>query len=1787
MQNYSINGILKPADNSSITDQYLGHFIKISYIQEIAHQPVYSKDRADVEAAGHFRFFLPKQELLENELVTLEVYAPDGLLLGRQVYSYGSLKASHIPENAVDDSVPLEITVDPRVIKFNQSSPAVQTKRKISGKLIDLSGERDTSGLQILIMASDDSDASDSSKYQPVFSALTSRQGYFYGQIDNKEHKHAYGLVAGAKSQPIPIALDNKKFPSNIILSADLSDLPDNLVDNGTTATMPDSDDLVNSDAFSQDIGGKCVDFTVPNRTLEEFSFYHTVRTTEPEIRGLSITSGESQKFKLEFFDISDNLFSLFGQLNNSFTTLSIIPYALEETQAASKDDVAHVETSRAMKASDADTAGKVYAGYQPPVYQLKVASGTGTFALNSRDLLALDRRYHFRDVVKLLSEQARRKNKLQTLHKKLAQAYCGKYGVQEALSYCESLTLEDELSRNTLSSLLGHVKEYAANLNNTKAQKQLVTYISELIDLVDQEYITSDLIKRAIRQSSSIINVIDQQTSESQDQEELLGYLRRIMSELNRALDAEGIGFEPCPTARKADTMGILCMMQSFEETRETLRNNTTFSLGEIVLIRSNYDTFLTSINTFLTLLEEFHAFYKASAEFAIALDDDYFVVNYSKIRNTLISLRRQIYRAIARIDAIQRAYITNHPGRRNLSIENSIDWDETPTIYENTTIAHGHILHFKQKWKADGYSLGDLLYSLPLAPCQEKQIAILDWDREESAIRQERQDISEELSAEISRDRDISEIMNSALKENMSARSQNDTSSTSAGIGGGIGGFVGSAVFGVAGGVSHSGASSNSTASQNSSRNLSASSLNRLKDTVSQSASSLRSQRSTVIQAVGQNESVTAQTEVIKNNNHCHAMTVEYFEVLKHYAIEQRLVDVQECLFVPLPMSQFDHQKVLRWSNSLRRVIYGRKPLRGFDAIERIESDYTNSDFPEGTYAEENIEYLSGYFTLTFDLTRPYIGTIEEATKTEEYNLSDDFPWFLGKMVFHLEREVPLTEAEKDAVFEAQYAPSIVSKFIEKLEVSGIADDGSEVILDMDYSLVSNYRKGKALRINIASNSVQNVSRNQIKYLRFRADTFVKPSSRIFLRSAFINYRTANLNEYIIRDQRINNDIINSVEVEVDITTPPFIKFITKTDAALLYTPLNARESRNPRKEDREAAALLVSFLNEHLEMSHKMIWSSMDSSRLFGLLDGYIAPNSGNRSVASLVENKIMGIVGNNLVVKVIPGERLDPVFNAVQDLVTYYQPTTPPDSFRISIPTKGVYAESVMGRCNSCEKIDETRHWRFEDVPCGTKPTDISTLSTDTRRTDSGDLQVKDMPSSIISMQNAPAAPDPTSLAAAYGLLGKGDVFKDITGLVGTQSNALSALKTTSKSVTDLASISKDFANLAVMANSKKDGSKQIEQIKKLNKDNYLSDEEANKEIRKVLDSYSNAAKSVSRDKGSKKDSVANKIAQKAVESGMSSPGKTIEYQKVNSEGVSELIKVGSQGAGSEGVAFASSEGLHMRTPKFFVRKSVGNRGVNNKEDVARTRERFESLGYDWLGVTVTGTPNDEFIGIIKLFQHIIHGGQGDPSGRDGLIEPDRVTEGWLQAINAPRWVSIEDGSVAEGYFYNKGAGVTGDDRYGTDWLMNTIRGAGEHYLTLLGGALGDNVAINVHELSAEHAGDSGHTTHRTGLNVDVRLPRNDGTTGDDNSKNVGGVTHSSGEYNQDATRLILQSFQAQPLVKTVLFNDPVLIGEGLCSAYVGHDNHIHAAIGVSDHGETETDIIYAPPGTAMV
>jgi competence ComEA-like helix-hairpin-helix protein len=701
---------------------------------------------------------------------------------------------------------------------------------------------------------------------------------------------------------------------------------------------------------------------------------------------------------------------------------------------------------------------------------------------------------------------------------------------------------------------------------------------------------------------------------------------------------------------------------------------------------------------------------------------------------------------------------------GRTALSCANAIDWDEEPTIYQACTIAHGHLLRFKQEWVADGYSMGNLLYSLPLAPGQKKQIAVVDWERREVAARSEELEEREALDAAISRDRDINEIVNGTVSESVRGGSRASTAS----IAGGFAAPIFGGLLGIGGGAS----SASSSAFQDSSRNTAASALNQLRDRTIQSASALRSQRSTVVQTTRQGERIVATTETVANYNHCHAITIQYFEVLRHLLVRQRLVDVQECLFVPLLMSRFNSEKALRWRNTLEPAVPARY-RGGFLALERIKAQYVGSDLPLGTYADQTLENLDGQLYLRFEIARPKDDANDEFDPNAWLFLSHLFP-VISASDFH--RQYLKGQALKDRIFQEQMAPRIAERFVQHLRFHAVDFNDQRTPLPIDTTLVSDYVPERPLFVSLRLKaSLPALVRKSIKAIEISERStllplplfqILPPGSKVIVTNGTMAYRTRFSSGHLFRDAPIQNDLVEGDGVRVD-------------------CPLSREELRNPREEDKELSRRLLAHLNEHLEPLHHRLWSATSRDRLYMLLDGFEAPNAGGRSVASVVQLELIGIVGNSLVLPVAPGFHLDPTFRQDGerpiDLIEHYQPNTPIEPSRVAIPTRGVYAEAVMGACNSCERKEEERFWRWEESPLPDQPPPILPVSTETRRAEPPDLTAKDFPTPIINLQNAPAAPDPTGLAAAMQLLGTPGLFKDITGLEGNQRNAAEALK----------------------------------------------------------------------------------------------------------------------------------------------------------------------------------------------------------------------------------------------------------------------------------------------------------------------------------------------------------------------------------------------------------------------
>jgi len=820
--------------------------------------------------------------------------------------------------------------------------------------------------------------------------------------------------------------------------------------------------------------------------------------------------------------------------------------------------------------------------------------------------------------------------------------------------------------------------------------------------------------------------------------------------------------------------------------------------------------------------------------------------LVNNSNVKELLEQNERSKLARLARPGSVLSS------GRVALGNNKVIDWDDEPTIYQATEIAHGHILHFKQEWVGDGYSLGDLLYSLPLAPGQKKQIVVYDWDRDDEAQKGQDTSYRESLEASLRRDRDVNDIVRGTFQENVAAHSDSTTSSIAGGLG--VGAIIPTpvpigALIGVGGGRS----SAESNATQDSFREMTGNTHQDLSDRTRQSASAVRSQRTTVVKTVAENEKYKATTESVANYNHCHSVTIQYFEVLRNMKIYQKLADVQECLFIPFDIKKFDIYKADRWADILRRYVPVFGLRKGFDAIKRYLADWKNSGFPENTFSEDLVTDFSGDLSLQFRIARPKDGV-------DEVYLASEWLWTLfspfSSSDFH--KNYLKSEKRKDEVFLSRMGQIIADEFVNRLQVWAVTSSG-EVLLPVDTTLISEFRNNVNLSVTLRrSGDISTLRRDQIKGLRIRikfdssevaalkatypelanwnsdsipARFILPPNSKVIVRSMTMNYTTPHYQGSLVRNVRVDNDLSGD-------------------DDVLISTPLSFDELRMPKQEDVDVINILIDHLNANLEYYHKAIWMGMSAERRFMLLDGILASGKGveGKSVASVVENKVIGVVGNCMVMPVARGSYIDPSFQYPVDttgktisLLDLYN-TYEPDPVSISIPTKGVFAEAVMGSCNSCEKIDESRFWRWEQSPVPDSPTAFGAVDPNTDRfKDPGNMDGQQLPNSIINIQNTPQAPEYAGVSAITGLLGKENVFKDMTGLAGTQANAAAGLQQAFSTATSFGKEAVGLTNLALQYRMAKDLPSTLDSIQSAKSKGLLKPEQAQSLTEKAFNS----------------------------------------------------------------------------------------------------------------------------------------------------------------------------------------------------------------------------------------------------------------------------------------------------------------------------------------------------------
>jgi hypothetical protein len=612
---------------------------------------------------------------------------------------------------------------------------------------------------------------------------------------------------------------------------------------------------------------------------------------------------------------------------------------------------------------------------------------------------------------------------------------------------------------------------------------------------------------------------------------------------------------------------------------------------------------------------------------------------------------------------------------------------------------IKFGEILEYQQDWYSLGHSLGEIKYSLPLAPGESTQLAVIEWSRSDLASRTDNILATEFLDHDLRRDRAIKDTVDAALNEEQGGNSHfGGTSGTASGQTYGSGMWTGNHAFG--GGISYSYGN----------RDLEGKSLQDIHDRVRQASSSVRSLNSTVIVQGSQAESSTLQTRRVANHNHCHALTIQYYEVLRHYRMTTKFSGRRQAVLIPFKPFAFTSTSweiALRFRTVLEQTLLDPSLKKCFEALIRLNLSPSVYEIPKqsvgpGTTGSEITE-VEEAVTVTGD-KEPGVKSGIKVRKDDNFTMNAAGLLIVDSGGQHGQGGFGPGGDSTTAPSGGNYpfiAPGLLAwSLIYKI---GLIDEWHQGPTTSGAS--------KEFTADRDGEIILNVNSMQSRFANFKDTAW-----------------TVNL-KYPSHEEA------------------PTPKDESKDD------------SKDPffRKSDDElCSARLLRHLQDNQGYYNSAVWMLMDSVERRLYLEAALATRS---DILAGMDDRPLAISGNyvafqyNGPLNQFDNSRADDPIVPFEDIVT--------------LPTRGFFAEAQMGHCNSCEKRDVTRNSDWTEMITETPP-EISGITPGPKGT-APSITPGQLPSNVIQITQPQAAPDPTALANALGVLKTPNIFRDMAGL----------------------------------------------------------------------------------------------------------------------------------------------------------------------------------------------------------------------------------------------------------------------------------------------------------------------------------------------------------------------------------------------------------------------------------
>ena len=254
--------------------------------------------------------------------------------------------------------------------------------------------------------------------------------------------------------------------------------------------------------------------------------------------------------------------------------------------------------------------------------------------------------------------------------------------------------------------------------------------------------------------------------------------------------------------------------------------------------------------------------------------------------------------------------------PGEERVRLQNPIDVSaykksmaENPeNVPQASSLGIGYVLNMHQAWVPDGFALGTLLYSTILAPGEEQRLVVREQSQSytvyDNAAASER--VSEEFAS--AQDDDTTATYDRAVEQLSTGSSSSKFSTSTKSFGGSAaGGYGGFFSLGLSAGYSKSRGSASSSSRQSNSSNEASAAAQNFQHAIKMASEKVSQAKRVSVRAATSNETDSVATRIIANHNHSHAMTIQYWEVMRRYRLETCIDGVDLVLFVPMKLVQF----------------------------------------------------------------------------------------------------------------------------------------------------------------------------------------------------------------------------------------------------------------------------------------------------------------------------------------------------------------------------------------------------------------------------------------------------------------------------------------------------------------------------------------------------------------------------------------------------------------------------------------------------------------------------------------------------------------------------------------------------------------------------------------------------------------------------------------------------------------------------------------------------------------